>query len=362
MSIDEIILRRKVIVCAGSGGVGKTTFSASLAYKAAQMGQTALVLTVDPAKRLATTLNLDLTGRSLTEVEIEDKYPGRLEAGVIESKTVFDEFVKRHSANQDQVEKLFKNKLYQQLSTTLSGSQEFTALERLYECFESKKYDLIILDTPPTKHALDFLNAPQKISRLFEDSITRWFMNPEVFKGQSFIGKLFSKGTRTVLKSLEVLTGPEFIDNLIDFFESIQSLQSQLRDRSKNAGQLLKSNETGFVLVTGFDEAKLSEANYFKDQLAKQKYNLEAVVINRAYPELLKSKDDQVLAYEGPYKEVYSYFKEFSQYYSDRYKIYEQYKNNWQGETPIFRIPDFNQDVSSLKGLGGLIEEIVEFK
>ena len=329
MSISKLVDNKEVVVCAGSGGVGKTTVSASIAYQAAVQGRKVLVLTVDPAKRLATTLGLDLSGHSIVKVDTGSDAKGELHAGVIDSKVVFDNFVRRFAKDKEQIDKLFENSLYQQLSTTLSGSQEFTALEKLFESHVSNQFDLIVLDTPPTKHALDFLNAPQAISNLFQDSVTRWFMNPDVFKGEGFFGKIFSRGTRTVLKSLEILTGPDFIDNLISFFENIRSLQGQLRDRSKAAGKLLKSDKTHFILVTGFDEAKFEEAKYFREQLKDQKYQLGGVIINRAFPEWIDSEDlDYVDSFTNEEtNRVKDYFISFQKYYSHRYHVYEDFKS-----------------------------------
>lgn len=360
-SFDQILETSKVVVCAGSGGVGKTTLSAALAVRAAQLGLRTLVLTVDPAKRLATALALDLKDHEVRKVEgLKERGPentGELSAGVIDSKKTFDAFVVRHSANQELAQKLLANRLYQQLSTTLSGSQEFTSLERLYEAYESKRYDLIILDTPPTKHAIDFLKAPERLSNLFQDSVTKWFMLAGTGEKGGLLSGIINRGTRTVLKSLEILTGSQFIDELVDFFASIRNLQKVLRDRSFGAQKLLLSEETSFVVVTSFDAAKLAEAQYLQGILKKMGYRLKGVIINRAFPLWLEDKEAKKAASTSA--SVTDFYKTFRRYHSQRYDLYEKFEKTAGESVRIARIPEYNQDVHGLEGLERLAEQLV---
>ncbi|HVK60219.1 MAG TPA: ArsA family ATPase, partial [Bdellovibrionales bacterium] len=183
-----------MLVCVGSGGVGKTTVSSALAMRGAQLGRRVLVLTVDPAKRLATALGLEDAGGvsgGERQVPLAD-VKGSLHAAVIDSKAIFDDFIRTHSKEADVVARIMRNRLYQQMSTTLSGAQEFTALERLLQGSESDRFDLVILDTPPTKHAMDFLSAPERIQSLFQDSVTKWFMAPDE-KPQGFIAGIVGR-------------------------------------------------------------------------------------------------------------------------------------------------------------------------
>lgn len=173
--MDDLIKRNKIIVCAGSGGVGKTTVSAALGVRAAELGLRVLVLTIDPAKRLATSLGL-VPGQA-DEVKVQNfDCDGALFAAAIDPEKIFGEFIKASAKNPEAAERLLRNRLYKQLATTFSGSQEFTSLERLAVAAESASYDLVILDTPPAQHALEFLEAPAKIYALFQDSITKWFV------------------------------------------------------------------------------------------------------------------------------------------------------------------------------------------
>ncbi len=328
--------------------------ASAIAVRATQLGRRTLVLTVDPAKRLATALGLELGSDQDHRVPLTN-VSGELSAAVIDSKKVFDGFIAKHAQQADVVARIMKNRLYQQMSTTLSGSQEFTALERLLQATESGKYDLVVLDTPPTKHAVDFLTAPQRINSLFQDSITRWFMSPND-SSTGFFGKIVGRGTRVALKSLETLTGAQFIEELIDFFAAVRSVQSVLRERSERVHQLMTGPQTGFVVVTSFDAAKLMEAKYLQGELDRLGYRLQGAIINRAFPEgvpdhLLEAPDNvdpQV------YGKVLDFYKQFKEYHSVRYNLYEEFSKGLPSSVKVVRVPEYQRDVYGLSDLENL--------
>ncbi len=351
-----------MVICAGSGGVGKTTIAAALGVRAAGLGLRTLVLTVDPAKRLATALGLDLEQQqaATTPVAVPLSF-GTLSAAVINSRLIFDQFIREHGGGSEAVARVMRNRLYQQLSTTLAGSQEFTALEHLLQARESGQYDLIVLDTPPTKHAVDFLTAPQRISSLFQDAVTRWFMNPSERQG-GLIANLVSRGTRAAIKSLESLTGAQFIEELFDFFAGIRSVQNVLRSRSEKALQLLQSETTNFLVVTSFDNAKLIEAKYLQNELRRLDYRLRAVVINRAFPlgipTGVSSPPENVdhLVYE----KVLAFYQKFNAYYAYRYSLYQEFSHGLGKDVKTVRIPEYQRDIyglADLEALAGVLGE-----
>lgn len=352
--MDELLKSHKVLVCVGSGGVGKTTLAASLGVLAALNGQRVLVLTVDPARRLATTLGI--TEGTERKIPFEESQ-GELTASIIDPKKTFDDFVTKAAGQGTGAEKLFKNKLYKQLSTTLSGSQEFTALEKLYSSYQSGKYDLIILDTPPTEHAIDFLNSPQNISALFDERISRWFVS----SGRGPIGMfggLVSMGTKKAFAALENLTGSEFISELRSFFATIQDWRAKLTERTQDVHRLLVHPDTAFVLVTSFDQAKLLEADRFRREITKNGYSLEQIFINRAYPEWL-SLDDPLENPSEPPGQLQSYYQELSSYYREKLRLYEAYEQQIAGDVPITKLPYFEEDISDLTGLRKLAKILV---
>lgn len=350
MTTPNIFKDCDVMICVGSGGVGKTTMAAALGVRAAQSGKRVLVLTIDPAKRLAQTLGIE--GHS-DIVEVPGaKFSGALYAGVIEHKKVFDEFVLRAAGKDSSATKLLQNRLYKQLSTGLSGSQEFTSLEKLYSCYESKSFDLIILDTPPTKHALDFLAAPQKLAALFNEGIAQWFKDPEG-KKKSLLANILNAGTKQVLKVLESLTGASFVHELADFFISIEKWQSRLQERTTAAHRLLVSSRTHFCLVTAFDKAKLKEAEFFSKEIRKGGYHLRTLIVNRAFPSWLKvdpAEKDQ------PTSPLQNYFGKLKSYYADRELLYANFDQSLGRELSILKVPDLMGEVSDIKSLVELSE------
>ncbi len=345
----------KVLVCVGSGGVGKTTIAASLAVLAAKEGKRVLVLTIDPAKRLAQTLGIEGT-KDITKVPGQN-FKGELYASVIDHKKTFDDFVARAAKKTESAQKIFNNSLYKQLSTNLSGSQEFTALEKLYSCYESGQFDLIVLDTPPTKHAIDFLNAPQKLSALFNEGVAKWFRDPEGKKG-GFFGHLLQTGTRQVLKILESLTGSNFIRELGDFFVNIEQWQGKLQARTIDVHRMLVSPTTQFCLVTAFDQAKLKEAEYFSREIKKGGYHLGTVVLNRVFPYWLDLRSAQDLG-KG-HEDLVKLYSQMRSYYNQRDQLYQQFESGMKSQARVFRIHDLVKDISDLGGLEELSALIVE--
>lgn len=345
----------KVLVCVGSGGVGKTTVAASLGALAAKEGKRVLVLTIDPAKRLAQTLGIEGT-KDVTRVPGQ-AFKGELFASVIDHKKTFDDFVARAARKTEAAQKIFENSLYKQLSTNLSGSQEFTALEKLYSCYESGEYDLIILDTPPTKHAIDFLNAPQKLSALFNEGVAKWFRDPEG-KKSGFFGHLLQSGTRQVLKILESLTGSNFIRELGDFFVNIEQWQGKLQGRTVDVHRMLVSPTTQFCMVTSFDQAKLKEAEYFSREIKKGGYHLGTVVLNRVFPYWLDLRSGGEPG--NGHEDLVKLYSEMRSYYNQRDELYQRFEAGMKREARVFRIPDLVKDISDLSGLEEISGLIVE--
>ncbi len=231
---------RKILICAGTGGVGKTSLSASLGLLAARAGRRTLVLTIDPAQRLAQALGIDR--RPGEEVDVPG-VPG-LSAVMIDPRREFDEFV-LGAVDKGIAKGLFENPLYQQLVGNLNGSQEFTSLVKLLNCVNSGRYDLVILDTPPTQNAVDFLKAPDRLYALFQDTVIGWFANPQ--RNEGWIKRTLHRGTKLVTAALERATGSKFILELKDFFEHISHLKGRIAKVSKETGDLLHSKDCGFV-------------------------------------------------------------------------------------------------------------------
>jgi anion-transporting ArsA/GET3 family ATPase len=319
-------------------------------------GKKTLVLTVDPAKRLATTLNIKDDGEDhRVDLNNHGGVPesGELWASVLNSKKIFDDFVRKSSNQKQGIERLLHNKLYQQLSTTLSGSQEFTSIEKLYSSYKSGKYDLIILDTPPTKHAIDFLEAPKKISQLFNESITKWFQNPIAVKA-SFLGQLFQSGTEKVFQILQTLTGSDFVFELRDFFLNVESWQKDLENRTLEIHKLLTQPGTTFNLVTAFDAAKIQEASYFATEIIKTGHHLTSLTMNRSYPDWLPKPFNSGSS-------VDSFCLKLNNYYQKRLETFEAMTQDFQN-LEVLMLPEYENDISDLQGLKIMTQDWREWK
>ena len=342
-------------VCVGSGGVGKTTVSASLAVLAARQGFKVLVLTIDPAKRLATSLGIQRSMSHPVKVDLEAK--GELSALIIDPQLEFDEFIKSSAHKSSRI---FKNVLYKQLSTTLSGSQEFTSMIRLLSEVESHNYDIVILDTPPAQNAKDFLAAPKKIYSLFDSTIINWFLSSERSQ-KGFMSKVLYMGTHKVLKAFERITGGEFIQQLQDFFESIEGLKEKISQKSHATHELLVSPKTAFILVTGFDKSKLSEAEQFAENLRADDYHLTHVVVNRSFPLWWKNNSstigsskenegaNQLLSYQD--EELNQCYQEFCDYFTVREHNYQKLEAKIKKDIDMVKLPEMSEDICGVSDL-----------
>ena len=351
--MKNLFLNHKVLVCAGSGGVGKTTVSASLAVAAAHSGLNVLVLTIDPARRLATSLGLE---SGADEVEVKGVVAkGKLFASIIDSKKEFDRFLDESTSQVDLLKKIKSNRLYEQLSTTLSGSQEFTSIIKLYKAVESNKYDLVILDTPPTQHAIDFLTAPQKIRDLFQGKITKWFIGDQ---DQGWLANLLNKSTQTVLMVLKKLTGSSFMEELSDFFVSLKEIEAKISERSEKAHELLLKESTAFVLITSFDQSKIFEAKNFYSTLSSGGYNVRQIVVNRAYPMWVKNEGKEraeaIEWRENHFKDIYLKVKNF---YIQKAQVYDNLEQDYQERVDVAKIPEFDHDIYGVEGLKRVAKE-----
>lgn len=349
----RLLKSHRVIICAGTGGVGKTSLSASLGVLAAGAGLRTLVLTIDPAQRLAQALGIE----SKPGEEVPVSGVPNLSASMIDPRREFDQFV-LGSVDKGVAKGLFNNRLYQQLVSNLNGSQEFTSLVRLLNAARSKSYDLVILDTPPTQNAVDFLKAPDRIYALFQDSVIGWFSQAEKEKG--FIQRTFHRGTRLVTSALERVTGNVFIHELKDFFSHIYHLQSKVAKVSSDVNELLHAKSTGFLLITGFDETKLKEALEFQQDLSREKLRLCGVIVNRWFPEWAAGvrKWPDHWDSDPDFKKLKEFYGQFSTFFAHRQETFERFVEQLGHGVPVMKLPDFKNTVQGIEDLKQVAETI----
>jgi anion-transporting ArsA/GET3 family ATPase len=285
----EALRDRSVLVCVGAGGVGKTTISASLALRAASgERRSALVCTIDPARRLADSLGLSELGNEETRIGEaifeRSNVPMRapLHAMMLDMKRTWDELVERH-APPDARERILNSRFYQSLSTRLAGSQEYIAMEKLSQLRARTDYELIVLDTPPTAHALDFLEAPNRVLDFLDNDAARWLLSPALSMGRLGL-KVLSKGGSYALKTLSRFTGTEMLQEMSSFMLSISTLNESFRDRAREVRALLAAESTSFVVVTVPGPERLDEVVHFRTLLQQNEMNVAAIVVNRVHP------------------------------------------------------------------------------
>ena len=288
MRLEDLLEEKKILVCCGGGGVGKTTTAAAIAIRAAMLGHRTLVLTIDPARRLANALSVTEFGNEVRTVPRRKfekagiPLKGELRAMMLDTKRTFDDLVERFALNAEMRDTILGNPIYQQLSDTLAGSREYMAMEKLFELHTAGDADLIVLDTPPTRHALDFLNAPDRITDFLEGKVIHWLVKPYFLAGR--IGfKIFRRGTTSVFGILEKITGVEFLRDLSDFILSFEGMYDGFKQRAKRVKALLRNKETGFLLITSPSKRPVEETVFFYEKLVEHKMHVDTVIVNKVH-------------------------------------------------------------------------------
>ena len=297
-SMRALVNERHVIVCCGTGGVGKTTTSAALAVEGARRGRRAVVVTIDPAKRLADTLGIEhlsntpnLIARSLWDPDGTASAAGELHALMLDTKSTFDHLVTQYAATEEQAQSILDNRFYRNIAGALSGTQEYMAMEKLYELHDTGEFDLIVVDTPPTRHALDFLDAPRRLTRFLDNRIFRMLMVPT----RSAL-RVTAVATGAFLRTIARVVGRDAVDDVVGFFRAFEGMEQGFRDRAQEVARLLNADETAFVLVTTPRRDAVEEAQYFAERLLETDRSVEALVVNRMHPHFSDESPDAIRA------------------------------------------------------------------
>jgi anion-transporting ArsA/GET3 family ATPase len=362
--VAEILDGKRVCICAGSGGVGKTTTSAAIAAGMAARGKKTAVLTIDPAKRLADSLGLPELGNEERRVdpklfaEAGVEPGGELWAMMLDAKATFDELVRRHAPDEETRDRILANRIYQQLSAALAGSQEYMAMEKLFEIYAEDRYDLLVLDTPPSRNALDFLDAPRRLMQFIEGRALQVFMRP------TGIGmKVFGRGTSMMFSVLRRITGVEVLEDLSEFFQAFSGMVGGFRERAKRVNELLANPESCFLVVCGPQGEPVTEAVYFHRKLVEAKLPFGGVIVNKVHyeselsddgpqveDELIAALDDEDLA------------RRALENYEDYRALAARDQRNVKRLTAemrtrsVIQVPYLDEDVHDLKGLMRLNE------
>jgi anion-transporting ArsA/GET3 family ATPase len=364
-ALDGVLAGKRVIVCAGSGGVGKTTTSAAIAAALAARGQRAIVLTIDPARRLADALGLPDLGNEEHRVDPERLAAagiggaGELWALTLDAKLTFDELIERNAPDAETRDRVLANPIYRQLSGAVAGSQEYMAMEKLYELHESGRYDVLVLDTPPTRNALDFLDAPGRLSRFVDSPSLQAFRA----SGRASLG-LFGRGAGAVMGMLEKATGVELLRDLADFFNAFGGMAEGFRDRAKRVEALLREDATTFLLVTSPRAAAIADAGHFHGKLAESGMPFGALIVNRVREPVAADADDPKLAAELTAALGERLARKVLHDLDDRNRLAERDADNVERmrtaleDGELVAVPELSGDVHDLGGLAAVAAEL----
>lgn len=362
MRIDELIAERHILVCTGAGGVGKTTTSAALALRAAESGRRVIVCTIDPARRLAQSLGLDHLGNVPHRVP-DVRGTGELWAMTLDMKRTFDEMI-RDMTSEERAQSIFSNPFYRHISSTLAGTQEYMAMEKLWELHEEGRWELIVIDTPPTRSALDFLDAPRRLSDFLEGRFLRVLLWPYMKAGRTGL-RVINFGTRAVLKTVTRITGSELFTDVAAFFQSFEGMYESFKTRAVRVRELMSARRTGFVIVTSPTETTMREARYFADRLRAEQMPLGGIIVNRTHTVLAVRglEEPRALAARAASEpalaaalEAFAAWRTVS---SREDRLLESSLGHLPG-VPVWRVPDLAdevEDIPALRHVGELLAD-----
>ncbi len=282
LDIDAVLDREQIVVCTGSGGVGKTTTAAALALRAAERGRKVVVLTIDPARRLAQSMGLtELDNTPRPVAGVDESAGGELHAMMLDMKRTFDEIVLAH-ADPDRAQQILSNPFYQSLSSSFAGTQEYMAMEKLGQLKLQGSWDLIVVDTPPSRSALDFLDAPQRLGRFLDGRMIRLLLAPAKAGGRAYL-RVVSVGIGVFTSVLTKVIGAQALKDLSLFVASLETMFGGFRERADQTYQLLKRRGTAFVVVATPERDALREASYFVERLSEESMPFAGLVLNRMH-------------------------------------------------------------------------------
>lgn len=357
MSIAALLQGKRICVCAGSGGVGKTTTSAAVALGMAARGAKVAVVTIDPAKRLANALGLERLDNEPHRVS-EDRLragglriSGELWAMTLDPKRTFDELIDRVAPDPGRASEIKANRVYHELSTAVSGSQEFTAIAKLYELDREHAFDLLVLDTPPSRNALDFLNAPQRLNSFLEGKALRALVLPTGL-GMRVLGR----GATPLLTALRRVTGVDLLADLATFFQLLAGMTSDFSERATQVERLLHAPTTAFLLITSAEREPIEEAIWFHRTLRAGGLPFAGVVVNRVHHDLLGGRPAQaVRALNGLLAPELA--TRVAENFVDYHLLAARDERNIArlaaalDEDPMLLVPQLDHDVHDLEGL-----------
>ncbi len=346
--LSDLVTSRSVLVCCGPGGVGKTTVAGVLALEGARQGRRAVVLTVDPAKRLADALGLSHLPN--WPHRVKGPWPGELWALMLDTRGTFDALVTKYSRTQSQAQAILANRFYKNMAEGLSGIQEYMAIEKLFELHDEQRFDLIVVDTPPTRNALDFLDAPRRLTNFIDNRFYKFLMTP----ARSGL-KAVNIATAVVLRTISKVVGSEVVSDAVTFFQAFEGMEEGFRERAVRMRKLLRDSGTAFVLVASPRRDAVREVGFFAEKLREGGMPVKGLVVNRTHPRfgtgLAEADRERARTLAGtPLGPLYENLADFSQMAgAEEAHIASLMKK--VGAPSAAMVPELSSDVHDLDGM-----------
>jgi anion-transporting ArsA/GET3 family ATPase len=350
-AVEALIADSRIVVSCGSGGVGKTTISAALALEGARIGRRSCVVTIDPARRLADSLGLESLGNTANRVP--GPWSGELWALQLDPKTTFDDLVRRYADTPEQADGIMRNRIYRNLTEALSGTQEYMAMEKLYELAEEDRFDLIVVDTPPSRNALDFLEAPNRLTRFLGHRLFQFLLLPTRASLRAF-----SVASQALLKTISKVAGAEIVNDAVAFFQAFAGMEEGFRLRARRVRDLLEDDSTSFVLVSAPRLDTVTEAGWFAGRLEESGLAVDALVVNRVHPVFWKKVDELPEVEPGTdFANLVENLRSICEINSrERATIAELVEQ--VAPAPVVRVPLLDADVHDLAGLSSVADAL----
>jgi anion-transporting ArsA/GET3 family ATPase len=358
VSIAALLNGKRICVCAGSGGVGKTTTSAAIAVGMAARGAKVAVVTIDPAQRLAGALGVEELPNEPHRIEPARlaaaglEIEGELWAMMLDPKRTFDDLIDRIAPEPSRAEEIKANRVYRELSSAVSGSQEFTAVAKLYELDQAHEFDLLVLDTPPSRNALDFLEAPQRLRAFLEGSSLKAFVRP------TGVGvRVLGRSATPLLAALRRVTGVDLLTDLGTFFQLLGGMTRDFNDRATQVELLLRARTTAFVLITSAEREPIDEAIWFHRTLEHGGLPFAGVIVNRVHHDLLNGSEPDDVRPALRRSLGADLAARVAQNFDDYHVLARRDDRNVErlaqalGDEPLLPVPQLDQDVHDLEGL-----------
>lgn len=353
-ALADAVANASLIVTCGPGGVGKTTTAAALALAAAGEGRRVIVVTVDPAKRLADTLGIEgAAGGEPVEVVGATTHPdGSLWAQMLDAESTFDRLIADRAGDAKRAEAILANPIYRSIAGSLAGAQEYMAIERLHQLSTSGEWDLIVIDTPPSRHAIDLLGAPDRLVTFFSHPVYRVLTVP----GRS-LARITNAGANTFLWAIRRLAGAKVVEDTVEFFRSLSGMEAGLRQRAAETAKILRDSDTAFVLVSSPRAEAIDEAVHLAGALRSGGFPLQATVINLVYPTPLPLATPRPADLQpGPLADLFDLHADLTALAADEAREMSTLRT-LSGEVPVVEVPllDDVQDLDGLAALGALL-------